>query len=81
MTATTPETDWIDFVSVSHDPDTHEPVAILILDTEERPAVELTPDTARDLARKLTDLADEFEHHKPLRRLAAVGDQLRGLDD
>ena len=81
MTATTTESDWMDFVSVSHDPDTREPVAILIFDTEEKVAVELSPDTARDLARKLTDLADECEQHKPLRRSQSVASALRALDD
>lgn len=81
MTATKPETEWIDFVCIGHDPDTREPVGILILDTEGKIAVELSPETARDLARKLTDTADDYENYKPLRRLAAVGDALRGLDD
>lgn len=73
--------EWIDFVCIAFDVETREPAEIIVLDTQGSVAVELTPALARELARKLTDLADEFEQHRPLRRLAAVEDQLRGLND
>ncbi|MEW1706608.1 hypothetical protein AB0230_05125 [Microbacterium sp. NPDC089190] len=81
MTTAAPSTDRIDFVHIAHDADTEYPSVILILDTEENVAAELSPDLARDLARKLTQLADDFDNYKPLRRPFAVEDQLRGLND
>lgn len=81
MTAAAPLSEWVDFACIAFDTETREPAEIVVLDPEGRIAVELTPTLARDLARKLNDLADDFEHYKPLRRRAAVGDRLRGLDD
>lgn len=73
--------DVIDFVQIAREVDTGAPVTILILDTENVPAQDLSPDLARAVARKLTALADEYEQYKPLRRLVAVEDDLRGLND
>lgn len=81
MTTAAPSTDTIDYVHIAYDADTGKPSVILLLDTEENVAAELSPGLARDLARKLTQLAHEFEQHKPLRRPMAVEDQLRGLND
>ncbi len=81
MTTATPSTDWVDFACIAFDEETREPAEIVVLDTQGRIAVELTPTLARELARRLNDLADDFEDHKPLRRPAAVAEQLRGLDD
>lgn len=81
MTTPAPSIDTIDYVHIAYDADTGNPSVILLLDTEENVAAELSPHLARNLARKLTQLADEFEQHKPLRRLTAVEDHLRGLDD
>ena len=81
MTTAAPSTDWVDFACIAFDVETREPAEIVVLDTEGKIAVELTPTLARDLARRLNDLADDFKHYKPLRRPAAVAERLRGLDD
>lgn len=70
----------IDFVQLARDVHTESPVAILILATSDAIAQELSPDLARDTARRLVELADEWERSKPLRRLRAIEDDLRGLD-
>jgi hypothetical protein len=73
--------DVIDFVRIARDVETGAPVTILILDTADGVAQDLSPDLARSVARKLNALADEYEQYKPLRRLVAVENDLRGLND
>ncbi|MGN7969323.1 hypothetical protein [Microbacterium sp. 22296] len=70
----------VDFVQRACDVQTGETVAIVILDTADLIAQELSVETARDAARHLIALADEWERSKPLRRSVAVSEQLQGLD-
>lgn len=69
-----------DCVQIARDVRTDETVAIVILSTDGDTAQELGIDAARDVARRLNALADEWEQSKPLRRSVAVSEQLRGLD-
>lgn len=70
----------VDFVQRARDVQTGETVAIVILDTSDVVAQELSVETARDAARYLNALADEWDRSKPLRRLRAVEDDLRNID-
>lgn len=70
-----------DCVQIARDVRTDETVAIVILSTDGDTAQELSIDAARDVARQLNTLADDWEQSKPLRRSVAVSEQLRGLDE
>lgn len=71
----------VDFVHLARDADTNEPLAIVILDTANAVAQDLSPDLTREAARCLNGLADEREQTKPIRRLRVVSNVLRSLDD
>lgn len=73
--------DFSGLVRIRRDVETGAPVAIRISDPCTEVADGLSPELARALAQKLISAADECERHKPLRRLTAIEDQLRGLDD
>ncbi|KEP72208.1 hypothetical protein HR12_23515 [Microbacterium sp. SUBG005] len=60
---------------------TGEPVAIVLLDRDNAVAQELGPALARETARCLNGLADNWERSKPIRRLRSVDDNLRELDE
>ncbi|KTS09909.1 hypothetical protein RSA3_12270 [Microbacterium testaceum] len=71
----------VDFVHLARDADTNEPLAIVILDTANAVAQHLSPDLAREAARCLYGLADEWDQTNRIRRLRVVDDVLRSLDD
>lgn len=71
----------VDFVQIARDADTDEPLAIVILDTTNAVAQDLSPDLARETARCVNGLADEWEQSKSIRRLRIVDDALRSLDE
>lgn len=69
-----------DFVHLARDVQTGETVAVVILDTADIVAQELSVEAARGTARRLNALADEWERSKTLRRSVAVSEQLQSLD-
>jgi len=71
----------VDFVQIAREADTDEPLAIVILDTANTVAQELSPDLARETARHLNGLADEWERSKTIRRLRLVDDALRSFEE
>lgn len=69
-----------DCVQIARDVRTDEKVAIVILSTDGDTVQELGIDAARDVARRINTLADNWERSKPLRRSVAVSEQFQGLD-